>query len=98
MFQRPEEIRTQTAFFFANGIEIPALQQQCEKALSEIFCLFRPDALSSYETVNRSPVGAAKFFECLLRRGRWTLRRQYDAPMRGSKCHRAVIRASVIGG
>src|SRR6266481_4190540 len=98
MFQRPEEIRTQTAFFFADSIEIPALQQQCKKTLSEIFCLFRPDALSSYETVNRSPVRATKFFECLFCRGRWTLCREYNAPMRGSKCHRAVIRASVIGG
>src|SRR5205809_2399891 len=98
MFQRREKIRTQTAFFFADSIEIPALQQQCKETLSEIFRLFWPDALSSYETVNRSLVGAAKFFECLPGRGRWTLCREYTAPVRGSKRHQAVIGASALCG
>src|SRR5262249_40660162 len=94
MFERGEQIRTQTPFFFAHSIEVPALQQQCEEALSEIFRLFRSNALSSYEPINRSPISAAKFFQCRLCCWGFTLRRQHHAPARGSKRDRAVLRAS----
>src|SRR5438105_11535113 len=94
MFERCEQIRPQTPFLLADGIQIPAFQQQSKKTLREIFRLFRSNALSSYETINRSPVGAAKFSKRCLRRVCWTLRLQHHAPMRGSKRHRTVIRAS----
>src|SRR5262249_52285582 len=84
-------------FFSADGIEIPPLEQQCEKALSEIFCVFRSDALASYETINWSPIRATKFFERRLRGCRRTLRRQYDAPVRRSK-RRAAMSISVHRG
>src|SRR5437667_12893298 len=81
MFQRREEIRTQAPFLFADSLQVAALQQQCKETLGEIFRLLRSNALSPYETINWSPVRAAKFFECLLGRGRWTLCRQHHAPV-----------------
>ena len=78
--------------------QVAALQQQCKKALSEIFGLFRSNALSPYETINWSPVRAAKFFERLLRRWCSTLRRQHHAPVRGCKRDRAVICISANRG
>src|SRR5215467_12305833 len=91
MLQRRQEIRAQTAFFFADSIQVPALQQQSKKALSKIFCLFRPDALSPYETINWSPVSAAKFFERFLGRGRSASCREHNAPMSCCKRHRAAL-------
>lgn len=86
MFQRRKQIRTQAPFLFADSIEIPALQQQCKETLSEIFRLFRPDALPPYKTLNWFPVGAAKFLKCPFCSWRWTLRRQDYAPMGCCKC------------
>src|SRR6266496_1100280 len=97
MFQRRQQIGTQTAFFFTDSIQVPTLQQQCEEALSEIFRFFRVGALSPHKTINWSPIRAAKFFECRLCSWRWTLRCQYDAPMRGRK-YRALICISADGG
>jgi hypothetical protein len=68
-----------------------------KKTLSEILRLFRPGPLSPHETINRSPVRAAKFLESLLCRGCWTLRFQHYAPMRGGK-RRAAIGASANRG
>src|SRR3954447_18738576 len=91
MFQRRQEIRTQTAFFFADGIQVPPLQQQSEKALSKIFCLFRPDALSSYETVNRSPICPTEFFEGLFCCRRRALRCQHHTPVSCCKRDRSAL-------
>src|ERR1700757_1162780 len=66
MLQRCEQIRTQPSFLFANSIKIPALQQQREKTLGQIFGFLCFDAFSPNETINRSPIRAAKFLERLL--------------------------------
>jgi hypothetical protein len=91
IFERNQQIRTQPPFFLANPIQTFALQQQREKGLSEIFRLFWFDALPPHETINWSPVCAAKFFECLLCCGRWALRREHNAPMSCCKCRRPVL-------
>src|SRR5207249_10350384 len=86
MFQRGQEIRTQAPFLFADRFQIATFQQQCKKTLSEILRFFGLDTLSPYEAINWSPVCAAKLFECLLRCGRWPLRREHNAPV--SCCNR----------
>src|ERR1041385_625917 len=91
MFKRCEQIGTETSFLFADSIEVSALQDQCEEALSEIFCLFRVGALPSYETVDRAPVGATKLFERFLCCRRFTLRLQHYAPVRGRKRDRCFV-------
>src|SRR6516162_9297165 len=78
------------SFLFADSIEVSALQQQCEKTLSKIFCLFRVGALSSDKTINWAPVCGAKFLERGLRSGCWTLRLQHHAPMCGGECRTAM--------
>ena|SRR6266480_3987809 len=93
MFERCEQIRTQAPLLLANSIEIAALQQQCKKALSEIFRLFWFGALSPHEPVNRPPVRAAKLFQRRLCRWSRTLRLQDHAPMRCGKCEGSVPRA-----
>src|SRR5439155_26813993 len=91
MFQRREQVRTQTSFLFAHSIQIPTLQKQRKKALGKIFRFLGSNALSPYETVNRSPISAAKFFQRLLRCGRLALRLQDHAPMSRRKCDRSVF-------
>src|SRR5439155_16501105 len=59
-----------------------------------ILRLLSPNTLSPYETINRSPIHAAKFFKRLLCGRRFTLRFEHYAPVRGSKGHCAVLRAS----
>src|SRR5262249_16764779 len=98
IFQRREQIRAQASFLLANRIQIPAFEQQSKKPLSEILGFFGNNALSPNETINWLPIRAAKFFKRLFCSRRWTLRRQYDGPVRGSKCHRAVMRISANGG
>src|SRR4029077_12909128 len=66
MFQRREKIGTQSSFLLADSIQIAPLQQQREKTLSKIFRVLSPYALSSHETINRSPISAAEFFQRLL--------------------------------
>src|SRR5215468_9548530 len=90
MLQRRKQIRTQAPFLLADRIQVAALQQQSKKALREIFRLFRPDALPSYEAIDRSPIRCAEFFKGCLRCGRWTLRLKYYAPVRGTKRHRTM--------
>jgi hypothetical protein len=54
MFKASEKIRTETAFLFANGIQIAALEQQSKKTLREIFRVFGSDppvALQSHRLV-----------------------------------------------
>src|SRR6516165_10357484 len=97
MFYRRKQISTQTPFLFANSIEVPALEQQCEEALSKIFRFFGLYTLPSYETINWPPIRAAQFFECGLCGRRWTLGRQYDAPVSRGKCHRTTLGALDIG-
>ena len=91
MLERREQIRTQASFLFANGIQIPALQQQRKKTLREIFCLFRSGALSPHERINRSPIGAAKFLKRRLCSWCWTLGFQNHAPMRRGKRRPSVL-------
>src|SRR5512132_3954593 len=98
MLQRCEQIRSEPSFFLANGIEIAALQQKSEKTLREILRLFRFNALSSHKTVNWSPICAPTFFQCLLRCGGCSSRREHNAPMRSRECRRTVLRASADSG
>ena len=66
MLERRKQIRTQTSLLLADSIKIASLKQERKKTLREILCLLGLDALSPYEGINRSPVSATKFFECLL--------------------------------
>ena len=52
----------------------------------EIFRFFRSDALSPYETIDRSPVNAADLIKRFLRSCCWTLRFQHQTPV--SRCER----------
>src|SRR5262245_53674577 len=92
MFQRREQIRTQPSFLLSNSIEIPALQQQGEKTLGQIFGFLCSNAFSPNEAINRSPIGATKFFQSLLCRWRLTLRFKDDAPIRRRK-NRLLVRS-----
>src|SRR5574338_1614201 len=69
MFERGQQIRTQTSFLLSNSVEVAARQQHCEKFLRKIFGLIRADAFASDEGINGPPVGTAKPFERLL--GGW---------------------------
>src|SRR4029453_18179429 len=90
MLKRCEQIKSEPFFFLANRIEIAALQQQSKKPLCEIFRLFRSNALSSYETINRTPIRAAKSLEFFLCRRRLPLCLQHHAPVRSSKRRAAM--------
>src|SRR5262249_34850293 len=90
VLQRREQIRTQSPFLFAHSAQIPALQQKCKKSLRKILRFLRPRPLSAHKAIDRSPINAAKFFECFLCRWRFTLCLQHDAPVRGSKRRRAM--------
>src|SRR5438552_17999056 len=94
IFDRRKQVRTKPSPFLANSIQVSALQLQCEKTLSEILRLFSPNTLSPQEAVNGSPIRATKFFERFLCRWRFALRFKHYAPVRGSKGHCAVLRAS----
>src|SRR6478735_1022081 len=74
MLQRRQKIRAQTSFLFANRIEVSALQKHRKKILSEIFGFIWAGAFPSDKAINRSPIGAAKFFERVFCCRRLTLR------------------------
>src|SRR6266550_322459 len=93
MFERRQQIRTQAPLLFTDSIQIPAFQEQRKKPLGEIFGFLGADALPPHETVNRSPIRAAKFFERRLCCWRWALRFQDHAPMSCGKSNRTVLRA-----
>src|SRR5262245_15880110 len=94
MLQRCEQVRTQASFFLANGIQIPALEQERKKPLREIFCLLRFGAMSPHETINGPPVGAAEFFERCLCSWRGTLCLQDHAPVCSRKGRRTLMNPS----
>src|SRR6266496_1893052 len=71
MFERRQQIRTQAPLLFTDSIQIPAFQEQRKKPLGEIFGFLGADALPPHETINRSPIRAAKFFERRLCCWRW---------------------------
>src|SRR4029450_12480392 len=92
--QRREQIRTQPSLLFAHSPQISALQQKSKKTLRKILRFLRPSPLSPHKAVNGPPINPAEFFKCLVRRRRFALCLQYDAPMRGSKGRRGVISIS----
>src|SRR5262245_34331578 len=94
MFQRPKKKRTKASFFPADGSQASMLQQICEKSLGDILCFFWPNTLSLHETINRSPICAAKVLQRLLCRWRFTLCLQHHGPVRGRKRDRPVLCAS----
>src|SRR5207237_8608298 len=73
VFQRGEQVRTQSSLLFAHSPQIPALQQKSKKTLRKILRFLRPSALSPHKAVNGSPINAAEFFKCLLCRWRFAL-------------------------
>src|SRR5882724_5098253 len=75
------------SLLLADGSEIFMLEQIHKKSLSNILCFLRCNTLALHKAVNRSPIDAAKFFQRFLRRGRFTLRLNYDAPVRTGKLH-----------
>src|SRR6266542_4660103 len=93
MLQRCQQIRTQPSFLLANIVEIPALQQQRKEPLCKIFRLLGTSALTPDETIDRSPISAAKFFQCLPGFRGLTVRFQHHAPMRRGKRDTAALRA-----
>jgi len=94
MFERHKQIRTKSPLFFPDDVQISAFEQQREETLREILRLLWPNPLSPHEAIDGSPISAAKFFERFLCRWRFALRFKHYAPVRGSKGHCAVLRAS----
>src|SRR6266436_188433 len=94
MFEGRQQIGTQTAFLFADSIQVSALQQERKKPLSEILRVFRCGAVSPHKRVEWSPICAAKFFECFTRFWRFASCHQHHAPMSGGKCCRTVLPGS----
>src|SRR5262245_15376891 len=93
MFDGCQQVRAQASFFFANIIKVAALQQQDKKRLSKILRFLWCSAFSPDEAINRSPVGAAKFFQRLLSRWRLPLCFKDHAPVGGRKRSGTVLRA-----
>src|SRR5262249_47835165 len=98
VLHRREQIRTQSPLFFAHSAQIPALQQECKKALRKILCFFSASTLSSHKAVNGPPINAAEFFKRRLCRRRFALCFQHHAPMRSSKSRPTVISVSANRG
>src|SRR5206468_12956800 len=73
VLERGEQVRTQSSLFFAHSAQIPALQQESKKTLCKILRFLQPSTLSPHKTVNGSPINAAEFFKCILRRWRFAL-------------------------
>src|SRR5262249_46421923 len=92
MLERREQVRTQASLLLANGIKIPALQQERKKTLREIFRLLWLCAPSPHEGMNRSPIGVAKFLKCRLCCWCRTLRFQDHAPVSCCERDRPVLR------
>src|SRR6266542_5792866 len=93
MLKRRQQIRTQTPLLFADSLKVPTLQQQRKEPLGEIFRFLLLNALSPHETINRSPVSAAKFIERRLCCWACTLRRQHHTPVSSCKRDAPVLRA-----
>src|SRR5215467_5287251 len=66
ILQRHEQIRTQTPFFLAHGVEVFSLEYQCKKTLSEVLRFLWTVAFPSHVPIERPPVRAAKFLERFL--------------------------------
>ena len=98
---RPENVsrrqanKNEVARFPYGQHQISALQQQREETLGKILRLLLSGSLAASRSINRSPIGATKFFECLLCRGRFALRFQDHAPMRGRKRYVHVAQDSL---
>src|SRR5260370_98246 len=90
MLERSQKKGTQAALLLSHGLEIFALENQGKKTLSEILRLLWPNTLPPHEAINGSPVSAAKTFQRLLGRRRFTLCLQHHAPVRSGKCDRAA--------
>src|SRR5206468_9924983 len=65
--------------------------------LDQILRFFSSKAMSPDKAVKRSPISATKYFECSLCSGRFALRLQYQATMRGGEFHRTTIGALDTG-
>src|SRR5436190_19428134 len=76
-FERHEQVRTQTSLLAPDHVQISVFEQTREKFLDQILRFFSSKALSPNESVERSPIGTAKYLECFLRSGRFALRLQY---------------------
>src|SRR4029453_4288254 len=85
ILERHNKIRTKSPLFLTDGIPIFALQQQREKTLGQIPRFVWPNALSSHEAINGSPICATKPFKRFSCRWQITLRLQHHTPVRGSK-------------
>src|SRR5713101_2080269 len=70
MFERHEQIRTQTSLLAADSLQTSSFKQTGEKFLDQILCVLWFNTLASDKSVERSPISSAKYFECFLRSGR----------------------------
>src|SRR5262249_42572852 len=94
IFYCPQQKRTKSSFFPADGTQLFALQQLREKTLRNILRFLSSNALSPDKAIDRSPINAAKFLECFLCCWRFTLCGQHHAPVGRCKGDCPVARAS----
>ncbi len=97
IFQRLKQIRTKPPLLLPDSIQAFTLEQRCKKTLGKILRFLMAASLPPNECVKWPPVNAAKCFERLASRRRFTLRLQHHAPMRGGECHRTMLRISANG-
>src|SRR5436190_3983933 len=100
MIQRQQEKGTELSLRSIRlGREI-LLQKAREEALGQILSIFLPIATPPNVGIERVPISAAKFLQCVRGLGNLSLsRRQHDAPVSGGELptSRKFIR-SIIGG
>src|SRR5213593_4153336 len=95
--ERDKQVRTQASLLAPDRVQISVFEQARKKFLNHILRFFSSKAVSPDKSVKRSPISATKYFECSLCSGRFALRLQYHAPMRGGECHRTTIGALDTG-
>jgi len=63
MFERCEQIRTETPLFAADGIKISALEEDFEETLGKVLGFLERVTLPPNESIKRSPVTSAKLLQ-----------------------------------
>ena len=97
-FSTMKEGRSEVVLFPGAHCSDLCVPRSKRKTLCKILRLLWPCPLSPHEAINGAPIGAAKAFKGLLRRWRFTLRLEHDAPMRGGENRAAVISISATRG
>src|SRR5215469_11648423 len=94
IFDRRQQIRTQTPPFPPDRFEVPPFKQPRKKSLSEILRFLRFVPFAPHKSVEWPPISSAKLFERCFCRGRSTSSLKHYAPVSSRERRSALSFAS----